>query len=96
MGLWKIAFSDITKTISSVLKAKKDEGEIDFDDADLFCVSEIKLGKNDVTEIKLFDKIKALQALANLSSAQEENQTDKSFFEAFSKGAQGVFSNEEK
>ncbi|MEG1448359.1 MAG: terminase small subunit [Oscillospiraceae bacterium] len=95
LGLWKIAFGDVRETISSVLNARKEDGVADFQDADLFCVSEIKLGKNDVTEIKLFDKIKALEALAALSQSEKEKGFDKSFFEALEKGAEGVFENEQ-
>lgn len=91
LGLWKIAFGDVRNTVESVINSRKDDRELNLENADLFCVSEIKLGKNDVTEIKLFDKIKALEALAALTKNNEDKDVDKSFFEALENGSKGVF-----
>ena len=90
LGLCKIAFGNPKEVAQIALKIKNGEEEISLRDTDLFCVSEIKLSKNDCFEIKLFDKIKALEALSKLGEEKaDEEKRDLSFFEALYKGKSG-------
>lgn len=84
-GLYKIAFSNPTSAVSGVFS----EDVSDLKNADLFSVSEIKRGANGTVEIKFFDKIRALQALSELSPTQNESKL-KGFYEAIMLGAKSV------
>ena len=63
-GLERLAFGDITDAVRLIYLEQPQDGQIER--LDLFNVSEIKRGKNGV-EIKFFDRIKALEQLAELS-----------------------------
>lgn len=67
-GLVRIAFGGISDAVRFIA-----EPEDISDDADLFAVSEIR--KTDKgTEIKFFDRIKALEALAQMSDCESEDR----------------------
>ena len=53
---------------------------------DLFLISEIKRPKDGAMEIKLFDRVKALEKLENLSAA---NGAADSLFDAIGRSAAG-------
>lgn len=95
LGLCKIAFGNPSDLADAALKLRNGEGGESLKGDDLFCVSEIKIGKNDCFEFKLFDKIKALEALSNLKKGEsEEEEKDLSFFEALYKGEEKLNQNE--
>ncbi|MBQ8533920.1 MAG: terminase small subunit [Clostridia bacterium] len=87
-GLYRIAFSNPTSAVCSLFS----EDVTDLKNADLFSVSEIKRGTNGAVEIKFFDKIRALQTLAQLSPTENESKI-KGFYEAIMLGAKSVSEN---
>lgn len=81
-GLRRLAFGSVADAVRLACTDEPGPGEID--EMDLFCVSEIKRGKNGV-EIKFFDRLKALQFLGQLSSGTED--TAEPFYRALEQGA---------
>lgn len=85
-GLRRIAFGSVTDAIRLILGAEDID---DPEELDLFMISEIKMPKSGGLEIKFFDRIKALEALAGLS----ENGTTEGaapFINAIFKGAKAI------
>lgn len=83
-GLTRLAFGCISDAVSLLFRDEVTAAELE--KMDLFSVSEIKRKKNGEMEIKFFDRLKALEKLADvtdMSSADEEN----SIFNAIAKGA---------
>lgn len=81
-GLSKLVFGNA----SSAVEAFFEEGVPSLKNADLFCISEIKRSSTGAVEIKFFDKIRALQTLAELCPTESENKMQ-GFYEAIIKGA---------
>ena len=81
-GLRRIAFGSVSDAVRLLMTGG--EG-LDLDRLDLFCVSEIKLPKGGGMEIRFFDRIKALEALARL--AEPEQSSLSPFVQAIQKGA---------
>lgn len=94
-GLRRLAFGEITDAVS--LLYESDEAVISkLPTLDLFNVSEIKRPKTGGMEIKFFDRLKAIEKLSELATAQESGNAS-SFFEALessAKGARGVLGDE--
>ena len=83
-GLKRLAFGDITDAVL-LLFAGDTFSEEKLRSLDLFCVSEIKKVRAGGTEIKFFDRQKALESLYELS-AQEDTQ-GLGFYAALEKSA---------
>lgn len=82
-GLRRLAFGSIADAIKLMMTGG--EG-LDIDSLDLFCVSEIKMPKGGGTEIKFFDRIKALERLADIGDGSDRSLSP--FVEALKKGAE--------
>lgn len=82
-GLRRIAFGSVADAVNLAVKF----GEItDTHSLDLFSVSEIKYTSGKGVEIKFYDRLKALEKLAELESA-EENSGAMSIYEAITNSA---------
>ncbi len=85
-GLRRIAFGGIGDVLRLI--STENIQELDPDALDLFPISELKFSKSG-WEIKLFDRIKALDKLAELNSARRDaNETD--FFDVLNKSAAAI------
>jgi hypothetical protein len=84
-GLRRIAFGSVSDAVRLACADEIDPDEIDR--MDLFCVSEIKRGKNGV-EIKFFDRIRALQCLQEMSHADDD--AAEPFYRALEQGAMAL------
>ena len=69
-GLERLAFGDVTDAVRLIYMEDPQDGEIT--ELDLFNIAEIKRGKNGV-EIKFFDRLKALEHLAELSADEQSS-----------------------
>ena len=85
-GLRRIAFGSITDAVKLLLQPESIE---DLEGLVLYMVSEIKLPKSGGMEIKFFDRIKALEALATLSD-NGEKEGAAPFINAIFKGAEAI------
>ena len=82
-ALRRLAFGGIGDVIRLI--TAPDVAELEFDKMDLLQISELKYSKNCV-EVKLYDRIKALQALVQLAETAAEGG-EGGFFEALNKTA---------
>lgn len=82
-ALRRLAFGGIGDVIKLI--TAENPIELDHDRLELLQIAELKYSKNGV-EVKLFDRIKALQTLAQLAEAAEEGG-DSGFFQALNKSA---------
>ncbi len=81
-GLRRIAFG----SVSDAVKLAFSGGDMhDLDKLDLFSVSEIKIPKGGGMELKFYDRIKALEALATIGDGAGDNSAP--FIEAIVKGS---------
>lgn len=83
MGYQKLAFGGVSDAIKLILC--DDFKTLNIDELDLFNISEIKKPKDNFIEIKFFDRLKALEKLQEIDSA--ENNISSSFYEALNKNA---------
>lgn len=83
-GLRRIAFGSNADAIS--LSLQENPKTLDLKSLDLACVSEIKVQKGNVTEIKFFDRVKALEKLASICR-EDDGDGAESFFKALQKSA---------
>ncbi len=84
-GLRRIAFGNITDVIKLV--TAENIGDIDPEGLDLIMISELKMPRGGGIEVKLQDRVKALERLQQIAAnTAEESQS--SFFGALSKTAQ--------
>ncbi|MDO4459349.1 MAG: hypothetical protein Q4C42_04565 [Clostridia bacterium] len=90
-GYKKIAFGDIKDAVRLAFSDELTPRELAR--LDLFAISELKRPKGGGLEIKFFDRIKALQCLAEYSG---ENRNDGSFFTALEKSASSMNSGEDE
>ena len=86
-GLRRIAFGNISDAIKLLFAEELPE---DIDSLDLFCISEIKRPKSGGTEIKFFDRIKALEQLASLAESGNSAKAEP-FYKILEKSAQNLF-----
>ncbi len=82
-GLYRLAFGSVTDALKLMLCEETMSAE-DLEKLDLFNVSEIKRPKGGGIEIKFFDRLKALEKLASLSTGEN---SESSFIKALSEGA---------
>ena len=85
-GFRRIAFGSVTDAVKLVLGQ---EPITNIETLDLFMVSEIKLSKNGGIEVKFFDRIKALEALASVTDI-DSNEGSAPFIDAIFKGAAAI------
>lgn len=81
-GLRRIAFGSVTDAVKLAVFGAE---AVNVEELDLFSVSEIKMPKGGGMEIKFYDRIKALEALANINDGGEDNSAP--FIEAIVKGS---------
>lgn len=84
-GLQRLAFGSVSDAIRLILSVNESSSP-DIDSLDLFNVSEIKITSGKGMEIKFFDRLKALERLADLSSDDRDNGA-LSFYEAIERSA---------
>lgn len=84
-GLQRLAFGSVADAIKLILSVN-DNSSPDIDALDLFNVSEIKITSGKGMEIKFFDRLKALERLAELSCEEKDNGA-LSFYEAIERSA---------
>ena len=81
-GLRRIAFGSVADAVKlAVLGAES----VDVEKLDLFSVSELKIPKSGGIELKFYDRIKALEALASLNKGADDDSAP--FIEALVKGS---------
>lgn len=85
-GLRRIAFGNVTDAVKLVLSGGEN---FDAETADLFNISELKLSKSGGIEVKFYDRIKALEALAELNDCND-NGGSAPFIDAIMKGASAL------
>lgn len=83
-GLRRLAFGRINDALALL---KDDFSESGFEHLDLFNVSEIKRVKGGGMEIKFFDRLEALEKLAELESRASDSASADSFFAALQNSA---------
>ncbi len=84
-GLQRLAFGSISDAIRLILSVNENTSP-DIDSLDLFNVSEIKITNGKGMEIKFFDRLKALEELAEISCDDRDNGA-LSFYEAIERSA---------
>lgn len=85
-GFRRIAFGSVADAVKLILGY---ENIADVEKLDLFMVSEIKLSKGGGIEIKFFDRIKALEALAGLTETNG-GEGPAPFIDAIYKGSAAI------
>ncbi len=92
-GLERLAFGSINDAVKlAFLDEMPSENELS--GFDLFNVSEIKRVKGGGVEIKLFDRLKALEKLWEIENTAEVNSSAESFFNAIKAGGFSSSQNE--
>ncbi len=84
-GLQRLAFGSISDAVRLILSVNENVPP-DVDSLDLFNVSEIKITNGKGMEIKFFDRLKALEKLADISCDDRDNGA-LSFYEAIERSA---------
>ena len=87
IGYQRLAFGCISDAVYLLFSDEVSRDEIE--KMDLFNVSEIKRKKGGDIEIKFFDRLKALEKLADLGSVQRDNE-ESSLYSAIEKGAKAL------
>ena len=88
-GLRRLAFGSCADAVSLAFADELPTREA-VKGLDLFCISEIKRDRNGGVEIKLFDRLKALEKLLELERADTETDAAKSLIDALtSAGEEG-------
>lgn len=86
-GLEKLALGGISDAVSLLYLKNPDKSVLE--KMDLSCVSEIK-AKDDLVEIKFFDRLKALEKLCTYSEASLENESGSPVYNAILQGARAL------
>ncbi len=84
-GLRRIAFGSVADAVKLIVSGDE---VTDIESLDLFLVSEIKLAKGGGMEIKFYDRIKALEALAAVGDGSADESAP--FIDAILKGSQVI------
>ncbi len=92
-GYRRIAYGCVCDAIR-LLFADSPPDPDDLEKLDLFCISEIKRPKGGGMEIKFFDRLKALEKLAELSGGNEKDIPP--FYAALENGAKALAASEVK
>lgn len=82
-GLRRLAFGRINDALELL---KDDQSGVSAERLDLFNVAEIKKVKGGGVEIKFFDRLEALERLAEIESRASETSAADSFFNALGRG----------
>ena len=91
IGLKRVAFGSVSDPVKLIFSDELSDEQIEA--LDLFNVSEIKRPKNGGLEIKFFDRVRALERLAELNVSGCESPVSP-FYDALVKGARMLSSNE--
>ena len=83
-GYQRLAFGNASDAVSLVFEQEPDREKLGR--MDLFLISELKRPKDGAMEIKLFDRVKALEKLETMSA---ESRTADSLFDAIGRSAAG-------
>lgn len=83
-GLYRLAFGSVADALKLMLCEETMTAK-EIEKLDLFNVSDIKRPKGGGIEIKFFDRLKALEKLAQMNGGEENS--DSSFIKALSEGA---------
>lgn len=86
-GYFRLAFGCVSDAVNLLFSNEITKEEID--SMDLFNISEIKRKKGGEVEIKFFDRLKALEKLAELSQGREDGSAS-SLYAAIEKGASAL------
>ena len=84
-GLRRLAFGSIADAVKLMQNSILDPDELD-----LFMVSDLKIGASGITEIKFFDRHKALESLACLEGAANDSDGALPFYKALENSAKIV------
>lgn len=87
-GLGRLAFGNIQDSVRLLYESEDKILEV-LPELDLFNISEIKRQKGGGTEIRFFDRLKALEKLGEIIGT-EEKQTALSFYDALEKSADRI------
>ncbi|MEF9853546.1 MAG: terminase small subunit [Hydrogenoanaerobacterium sp.] len=79
-GLYRLAFGSTTDAVK-LLFFEEAPSPAELSGLDLFHIAEVKRGKNGV-EVKLFDRFKAMEALARIAQAEEAGDGALPFYSA--------------
>jgi len=93
-GLRRLAFGSVTDAIRLIL-SENPPSPAELEGMDFFNVSDIKCPKNGGLEIKFFDRLKALEKLAELGGAPQE-QGIQHFFQALDESAKALQKTQEE
>ncbi len=84
-GLRKIAFGGVADCVKLLLRGEE-LSERRIKGLDLYCAADLKRGANGITEIKFYDRLKALELLSSLEKGAGNAQAG--LIEALRKSAQ--------
>ena len=84
-GLRRLAFGGVADAVRLLYQQEPDLDAMDA--LDLFCVSEIRRKGGDAVEIKFFDRIRALERLAELDAQRRDGDAGAPFYRALEEGA---------
>lgn len=93
-GLRRLAFGSVADAVKLAYSEEPLSGG-QIEELDLFNISEIKRPKGGGTEIKFFDRLKALEKLQTLCEASGESRA-LPFYEAMEKGARLLYADKNK
>lgn len=89
IGLERLAFGSVSDAVKLIMIEEMTELP-DLDAMDLFNISEIKKVKGGGFEIKFFDRIRALEKIAEISKLVAQNKESMDFFTAIEKSAEAI------
>lgn len=87
-GFKRLAFGSIADAVSLMLLDGEPSPRA-LEEMDLFCVSEIKKPRDGALEIKFFDRLEALEKLAELSD-KNSSESSVPFYQAIEQGAKAI------
>lgn len=87
-GFKRIAFGSIADAVSLMFLDGEPSPKA-LEEMDLFCISEIKKPRDGALEIKFFDRLEALEKLAELSE-RSDMESSVPFYQAIEQGARAI------
>ena len=87
-GFKRLAFGSIADAVSLMFMDTEPSPRA-LEEMDLFCVSEIKRPREGALEIKFFDRLEALEKLAELSE-RSDTESSVPFYQAIEQGARAI------
>ena len=88
-GYRQLAFGSVADALK-LIYAEENPSVIELEKIDAFNISEIKRPKGGGIEIKFFDRMKALEHLEAMNSAESEENSALPFYSALEKSAQSI------